>query len=60
MILWVSVDGERKPLIGRHEDIIERTRELRADGHKVEMVRQPPRESVGPRGYGTASSHIRR
>lgn len=59
MMLYVTVDGERRPLFGRYEDIIDRCRELRSDGHEVQMAKQPKQRDLGARGSAIASSHRR-
>lgn len=38
---WFVVDGHMRQLHGDHDDIIEQTRELRADGHTVKAAKAP-------------------
>lgn len=38
---WFFVDGRLTQLHGDHDDIIDQTRELRADGHTVKAARTP-------------------
>jgi len=38
---WFFVDGRLTELTGDHDDVIEQTRELRADGHTVNAARTP-------------------
>jgi hypothetical protein len=56
--MWFVIDGKRASVSGQHADIIEKIRELRADGHSIKAARPP--KPIGPRGYAIASSHVRR
>lgn len=38
---WFFVDGRLTELHGSHDDIVDQTRELVADGHRVKAARTP-------------------
>lgn len=38
---WFVVDGDLRQLTGSHDEIVDQTRELRADGHVVKAARTP-------------------
>lgn len=54
---WFYVDGRMTRIDGSHDDVIERMRELRADGHTVKQARQP--KPLTPRVIARASAHRR-
>ena len=54
---WFYVDGRLTQLHGDHDDIVDQTRELRADGHTVRAAKTP--QALTPRVIAKASQHKR-
>ena len=55
---WFFVDGVLTQLTGSHDDIVDETRELRANGSTVKAARPP--KPISSREIARASSHRRR
>lgn len=58
MTRWFYVDGVLSRITGRDADIIETIREQVRAGHTIKAARPPA--PIAPRGYATASSHVKR
>lgn len=54
---WFYVDGRLVSFSGTHDDIVDQTRELRADGRTVKQARAP--KVLSPRVIAIAAQHRR-
>ena len=54
---WFFVDGRLVSFSGSHADIVEQTRELRADGSTVKQAKAP--KVLSPRILAKAAAHRR-
>lgn len=58
MTRWFYVDGVLSRITGPDADIETAIRKATKEGHTIKAARPPA--PIAPRGYATASSHVKR